>query len=163
VRWAAQHGLGLLLGNITSGEGDDRFEQAQRVHLDEYYAAFTGPGTPAIGVERVIVPTDSATPAQRAHYEAYAEGREARTHAPVNGHLFQRDLVGTSEEIVARLRDDPSIDGRTELRVAPPYAFETEKYRQILADIAERVLPALGWTPGPVDAERASAREAVSA
>ena len=56
-----------------------------------------------------------------------------------------------------------SIDGRTELRVALPYAFETEEYRQILADIAERVLPALGWTPGPVDAASVEAeRESVT-
>lgn len=150
VRWAAQHGLKLLLGNITSADGDQPFERAQRVHLDEYYAAFSGEGQPAVGVERVIVPTDSATGSQRAHYEAYARSREARTHAPVNGHVFQRDLVGSSDDIVQRLRDDPSIDGRTELRIALPYAFETAEYRQILADIAERVLPELGWTPGPV-------------
>ncbi len=162
VRWAAEHGLKLLLGNITAADGDRSFERAQRVHLDEYYAAFVGEGEPAVGVERVIVPIDSATAAQRAHYAAYAESREARTHAPVNGHLFQRDLVGTSDEIIQRLRDDPSIDGRTELRIALPYAFESADYRQILADIVERVLPELGWTPGPVATPRTSEREAVS-
>lgn len=157
VRWAGEHGLKLLLGNITAADGDAGFERAQRVHVDAYDAAFAGPGAPAVGVERVIVPIDGATPAQRAHYEAYAAGRDARTHAPVNGHVFQRDLVGTSDEIIARLRDDPSIDGRTELRIALPYAFDQDEYRQILRDIAERVLPELGWTPGPVAAAPAPA------
>lgn len=163
VRWAAEHGLKLLLGNLTAEEGDLSFEQAQRIHLDAYYAAYTGSGTPAVGVERVIVPTDSATPAQRAHYAAFAESREARTHAPVNGHVFQRDLVGTSDEIIERLRADPSIDGSTEVRIALPYAFEATEYRQILGDIAERVLPALGWAPGPARASQSVERDAVPA
>lgn len=162
VRWAGRHGLKLLLGNLTASDGEDRFEQAQRIHVDEYYAAFAGPGTPAVGVERVIVPLDGATAEQRAHYAAYAASREERTLAPTRGHVFQRDLVGTADEIADRLRADPSIDGRTELRIALPYAFAAEEYRQILADIAERVLPQLGWTPGPVAAaEPARAAAAV--
>ncbi len=150
VRWAGEHGLKLLLGNLTASDGEDRFEYAQRIHLDEYYAAFNGPGTAAVGVERVIVPTDSATSAQRTHYAAYAASREERTLAPTRGLVFQRDLVGTADEIAQRLHADPSIDGRTELRIALPYAFTQDEYRQILADITERVLPQLGWAPGPV-------------
>lgn len=161
VRWAAEHGLKLLLGNLTTHDGENRFEYAQRIHLDEYYAAFTGPGSPAVGVERVIVPTDSATSEQRAHYAAYAASREERTLAPTRGIVFQRDLVGTADEISERLRTDPSIDGLTELRIALPYAFAQDEYRQILADIAERVLPQLGWAPGPVAAD-ATERRAVA-
>lgn len=158
VRWAGQQGLKLLLGNVAAAEGDEPFEIAQRAHIDAYEAAFAGAGTPAVGVERVIVPTDGATPAQREHYLAYAASREERTHAPVNGHAFQRDLVGTSDEIVERLRADPSFDGRTEVRIALPYAFDHDEYRQILTDIVERVLPQVGWVPGPVAAPVASPR-----
>lgn len=149
IRWAGEHGLKLLLGNIADGDGHDSFEQAQRAHIDAYDAAFTGSGA-AVGVERVIVPLDTATHEQRAHYTAYAEVRDARVGKPLNdrGTIAQRDLVGTSDEIIERLADDPSFDGRTELRVALPYAFEVAEYRQILRDIAERVLPAVGWTPG---------------
>ncbi|MCT9820782.1 LLM class flavin-dependent oxidoreductase [Microbacterium sp. W1N] len=146
VRWAAERGLKLLLGNLASSAGGDVFEPAQRAHIDEYYDAFAGTA-PAVGVERVIVPTDSATAAQRAHYADYAAAREARTHVPTGGLVFQRDLVGTSDEIVRRLRDDPAIDGRTELRIALPYAFAQAEYRQILSDIRHAVLPQLGWRP----------------
>ena len=149
VLWAARRGLKLLLGNLSDAEGHDRFEPAQRVHLDAYYSEFAGPGTPVIGVERVIVPTTTATAAQRAHYRDYAEARNARTAEPaiLGGRrvVFQRDLIGSAEEIIDRLLGDPSIDGRTELRVALPYGFAEEEYRQILSDIRHAVLPALGW------------------
>ena len=149
--WAARRGLKLLLGNLSDAEGHDRFEPAQRVHLDAYYSGFAGPGTPVVGVERVIVPTTTATSAQRAHYRDYAEGRNARTAEPaiLGGRrvVFQRDLIGSAEEIVDRLLDDPSIDGRTEVRVALPYGFAEDEYRQILFDIRHAVLPALGWQP----------------
>lgn len=147
VRWAGQHGLKLLLGNLAAADGDASFETVQRARIDEYDAAFVGPGEPAVGVERVIVPTDSATAAQRAHYAEFAAGREARTLAPTRGVVFQRDLVGSTDEIVERLRADPAIDGRTAVRVAVPYAFHRDEYRQILSDIAEGVLPRLGWRP----------------
>ncbi|WP_054679159.1 LLM class flavin-dependent oxidoreductase [Microbacterium sp. No. 7] len=151
VSWAARHGLKLLLGNLTDAGAHDAFEPAQRDHIDQYYAEFAGDGEPVVGVERVIVPTDSATAEQRAHYAEYAASRHERTVAPaVFGSrrvAFQRDLIGSSEEIIERLRDDPSIDGRTELRVALPYGFADEEYRQILADIRHAVLPALGWRP----------------
>lgn len=156
IRWAAAKGLKLLLGNIAGAEGHDTFESAQRAHIDDYRSRFTGSGRPAVGVERVIVPLDSATAAQREHYTAYAAARNERTKAPVDGHLFQRDLVGTSEEIIDRLREDPAIDGHTVLRVALPYAFADEDYRQILSDIRHGVLPRLGWAPR--SAEAASTR-----
>lgn len=147
VRWAAENGLKLLLGNLAAADGDLPFETVQRARIDEYHAAFAGTGEPAVGVERVIVPTDSATAAQRAHYAEFAASREARTLAPTRGLVFQKDLVGSTDEIVDRLRADPAIDGRTEVRVAVPYAFHRDEYRQILSDIAEGVLPRLGWRP----------------
>ena len=162
VKWAAQHGLKLLLGNLSDAGGHDVFEPAQRDHLDLYHSEFRksrGSGDAIVGVERVIVPTTTATAEQRAHYLAYAEARRARTAEPaeLGGRrvVFQRDLVGTAEQIIERLADDPSFDGRTELRVALPYGFTEDEYRQILFDIRHAVLPALGWeagSDGPVEA-----------
>ncbi|WP_206535599.1 LLM class flavin-dependent oxidoreductase [Microbacterium sp. 4R-513] len=156
IRWAAAKGLRLLLGNLSDAGGHDRFEPAQRDHLDLYHSEFEGPGEAVVGVERVIVPTTTATAEQRAHYLAYAEARDARTAQPAElaGRrvVFQRDLVGTAEQIAERLLDDPSFDGRTELRVALPYGFREDEYRQILFDIRHAVLPELGWEPAATDA-----------
>ncbi len=150
IRWAAERGLRLLLGNITSGDGATTFEQAQRAQIDDYHARFTGREA-SVGVERVIVPFDGTTRAQRDHYAAYAATRTGRTKqaATIGGRsvVFQEDLIGPAEEIVRRLRADPGFDGRTELRVALPYGFAEDEYRQILAAIAGSVLPELGWSP----------------
>ncbi|GAA5201627.1 LLM class flavin-dependent oxidoreductase [Microbacterium jejuense] len=150
VRWAAERGLKLLLGNVGDGEAAATFEAAQRVHIDAYLAEFRGDEA-RVGVERVIVPTDSATATQRAHYAAYVAARDERTAQPVTlgGRtvVFQRDLHGTAEQIAARLAEDPTFDGRTELRVALPYGFGEDEYRQILTDIRAAVLPLVGWQP----------------
>jgi alkanesulfonate monooxygenase SsuD/methylene tetrahydromethanopterin reductase-like flavin-dependent oxidoreductase (luciferase family) len=165
IRWAANHGLGLLLGNITTGDavgsngsgsvgsgsfGSVSFEAAQRAQIDDYDAHFAGRAA-SVGVERVIVPFDGATRTQRDHYRAYAAGREERTRQPaVHGGrsiIFQRDLVGPSDEIIERLRADPVFDGRTRLRVSLPYGFADDEYVQILTAIRAHVLPGLGWTP----------------
>lgn len=167
VRWAAAHGLKLLLGNLSDAGGHDTFEPAQRDHLDLYHSEFQGSGDAVVGVERVIVPTTTATAEQRAHYLAYAEARSARTAEPaeLGGRrvVFQRDLVGTAEQIVERLADDPSFDGATELRVALPYGFTEDEYRQILFDIRHAVLPALGWEPGAEQGTDARADASITA
>ncbi|KHK99887.1 hypothetical protein LK09_00690 [Microbacterium mangrovi] len=148
VRWAANHGLGLLLGNITTGDGSLSFEAAQRAQIDDYDAHFTGRSA-SVGVERVIVPLDGATRSQRDHYRAYAAAREERTRQPARhgdrSIIFQRDLVGSSDEIIERLRADPTFDGRTRLRVSLPYGFTDDEYAQILTAIRSHVLPELGW------------------
>ncbi|MBN9178421.1 MAG: LLM class flavin-dependent oxidoreductase [Microbacterium sp.] len=149
VRWAAARGLKLLLGNVGDGDAADTFEEAQAIHIAEYHRLFTsddgGGDVPEVAVERVILPIDTATAAQRAHYAAYASERDVRTAQPVTVGsrriVFQRDLYGTAAEIADRLASDPSFDGRTELRVALPYGFALEEYRQILFDVRHAVLP----------------------
>ena len=158
VRWAAEHGLKLLLGNVGDGDAADTFEAAQRAHVDAYLSQFRGTD-PRIGVERVILPTDTATATQRAHYAAYVAARDERTAQPVSlGErtvVFQRDLHGTSEQIAERLASDPTFDGRTELRVAFPYGFDEDEYGQILTDIRAAVLPLVGWQPAAAVAHAA--------
>lgn len=83
VRWAAARGLKLLLGNVGDGDAANTFEAAQRAHVDAYLSEFRGTD-PRIGVERVILPTDSATAAQREHYAAYVGARDERTAQPVS-------------------------------------------------------------------------------
>jgi alkanesulfonate monooxygenase SsuD/methylene tetrahydromethanopterin reductase-like flavin-dependent oxidoreductase (luciferase family) len=150
IRWAARRGLGLLLGNVTAGDGSQSFEAAQRAQVDDYDAHFTGTSR-NVATERVIVPFDGATRNQREHYRAYAETRRERTTqaSTVGGRsvIFQRDLIGPADEIIQRLRDDPSFDGRTGLRVALPYGFAEEEYVHILTAIRTQVLPELGWGP----------------
>lgn len=151
VRWAGEQGLHLLLGNIGDGTIAETFEEAQRLHVDLYRAAHPDPASARVATERVIIPTDSATAAQREHYADYVAARTPRTRQRqqlgARTVLIQADLHGTAEEIAERIAADPTFDGGTELRLSLPYGFEDAEYRQILTDARERLLPLLGWEP----------------
>lgn len=147
--WAAQHGLAISLGNLTNAVGDKGFEESQKARIDLYRSEYQGEGSPRVAVERVLLPLDSASSHQREHYKEFAAERLPRTTKPQGERrtAIQSDLLGSSEEIIDRLAGDPSFDGETELRISLPYAFERAEYEQIIGDIAEHILPALGWSP----------------
>jgi hypothetical protein len=97
----------------------------------------------------VVIPTDSASPAQRSKYQAYVAARTPRTAAPIGPErlLFARDIIGTSAEIAAALYAHAAFREVTEVAFALPFSFEHEDYVQILTDMATRLGPALGWAP----------------
>lgn len=154
AEWAARQGYHLLIGNVTKGEHSDDFHAAQGEQLALYHrvSAEQHPGRrPRVALGRVIVPIDSADAATRRHYEAFAASRVARTLAPQGERrtLFPRDLVGSAEQIVAALQDDPLLPLVDELRLELPYDFALHEYRQILHDARTLVAPRLGWQPTP--------------
>ena len=108
-----------------------------------------GASAPRVSQGLVVIPTDSASPAQRAKYEAYVAARTPRTAAPVGPErlLFARDIIGTSAEIAAALYAHVAFREVTEVAFALPFTFEHEDYVQILTDMATRLGPALGWAP----------------
>jgi hypothetical protein len=61
--------------------------------------------------------------------------------------LFARDLLGTADEIAERLYAHAGFREVREVVFALPFTFEHEDYVQILTDIAEKLGPALDWTP----------------
>ncbi|GAA4977359.1 LLM class flavin-dependent oxidoreductase [Actinoplanes utahensis] len=146
VRWAGANGLGLLTGNIVSGERSDDFVTAQSQLIAEF-SAFEQAGPIAVG--RVIVPLDGADRRTRKRYQEYARSRHDRTRKPHGERrtLFAPDMVGTATEIVERLHADPVVATATALRLELPYEFDREDYEQILADTATLIAPHLGW-PG---------------
>ncbi|MGY5057479.1 LLM class flavin-dependent oxidoreductase [Streptomyces sp. 900105755] len=150
VRWAAGQGLGLLSGNIVTGEGTDDFTTAQLNLLSEYRRTLPPDRTPRVAVGRVIVPLDGADAATRARYRAYAASRHERTLAPQGPKrvLFAPDVVGTAEQILEELTADPVLAEVSELRLELPYEFHREEYEQILHDVRHLVAPELGRLPG---------------
>lgn len=51
--------------------------------------------------------------------------------------------MGTSDEILERLRQDPKR--AQALRVELPCSFSGEAYEQVWTDLSARIAPALGW------------------
>lgn len=147
AEWAGRNGFNLLLGNVLSGETTDDFLRAQSALIERYRASETGSRVGRVALGRVIVPLDSADAATRRRYREFAAGRVERTLAPQGERrtLFATDLVGTSDEILERLRKDPVLPQVGELRVELPYNFSSSEYEQILDDLAHRIAPALGW------------------
>jgi len=147
VEWAGRNGFNLLLGNVLSGETTDDFLRAQLGLIERYRASETDGRKGRVALGRVIVPLDSADAATRKRYREFAAGRVERTLAPQGERrtLFAGDLVGTSGEILDRLRSDPVLPHVSELRVELPYNFSSEEYEQILTDLSRRIAPELGW------------------
>ncbi|SEF16908.1 LLM class flavin-dependent oxidoreductase [Streptomyces sp. Ag109_O5-10] len=162
VRWAAGQGLGLLGGNIVTGEDTDDFTTAQLNLLSEYRRSLPDGRAPRVAVGRVIVPLDSADAATRARYRAYAASRHERTLAPQGPRrvLFAPDVVGTAEQILEELTADPVLAEVSELRLELPYEFHREEYEQILHDVRHLVAPELGWRPEAAQAGAGRAPEA---
>jgi alkanesulfonate monooxygenase SsuD/methylene tetrahydromethanopterin reductase-like flavin-dependent oxidoreductase (luciferase family) len=97
----------------------------------------------------VVIPTDSASAAQRAKYGAYVAARTPRTAGPAGPArmMFARDIIGTADQIAAALYALPAFREVTEVAFALPFTFEHEDYVQILTDMATKLGPALGWAP----------------
>lgn len=147
--WAGAHNLNLLIGNLTSGEGTDDYFTAQLRQLEAFRLALpsAAPRTPRVARGRVVVPFDSADAATRRRYSDFAASRHARTLSPQGDRrtLFSPDLVGSAEQILEQLHQDPLLHEVDELCIELPYEFTGEEYEQILTDFIERVAPEIGW------------------
>ncbi|MDC0771388.1 LLM class flavin-dependent oxidoreductase [Streptomyces sp. HD] len=153
ARWAGEQGMNLLTSSVVKAEGPEDAERApdfaeiQLAHIRAFRAHHPDGEHARVSQGLVVIPTDSATPEQRAKYEEYAAKRTPRTTAPQGPArlLFAPDLVGTAEEIAERLHAHAAFREVDEVAFALPFTFEYEDYVQILTDIAIRLGPALGW------------------
>ncbi|MEV7809536.1 LLM class flavin-dependent oxidoreductase [Streptomyces flaveolus] len=153
ARWAGEHGMNFLTSSVVKAEDPQAapdFAEIQRSHVRAFRAHHPDGEAARVSQGLVVIPTDSATPGQRAEYEAYAAGRLARTTSPQGPArlLFAPDLVGTSAELAGRLHAHAAFREVDEVAFALPFTFGHEDYVQILTDMATRLGPALGWRPG---------------
>ncbi|HUQ57685.1 LLM class flavin-dependent oxidoreductase [Lentzea sp.] len=143
--WAGQHGMNLLTSNVAQAEKSEDFAETQLSHIQAFREA--GGGRVSQGL--VVIPTDSASPEQRAKYQAYVDKRTPRTASPIGPRrmMFARDVIGTSAEIAEQLHAHLGFQEVDEVAFALPFSFEHEDYVQILTDIATKLGPELGWRP----------------
>ncbi|MER7769574.1 LLM class flavin-dependent oxidoreductase [Kitasatospora sp. NPDC096140] len=153
ARWAGEQGINLLTSSVVKAGTDDGppdFAAIQAEQIRAFRERHPDGERARVSQGLVVIPTDSATPEQRARYEAYALARTPRTLAPQGPArlLFAPDLVGTSEQLVERLHAHAGYREVDEVAFALPFTFEHRDYVQILTDLATRLGPALGWQPG---------------
>lgn len=152
ARWAGEHGMNFLTSSVVKAEGDEEspdFAGIQLAGVRAFRAHHPDGDRARVSQGLVVIPTDSASPEQRAKYEEYAAKRLPRTAAPQGPArlMFAPDLVGTSDEIAERLYAHVAFQEIDEVAFALPFTFDHEDYVQILTDIATRLGPALGWQP----------------
>ncbi|MEU4743451.1 LLM class flavin-dependent oxidoreductase [Actinosynnema sp. NPDC023658] len=149
ARWAGEHGMNLLVSSVVKAEGRTGFADIQLSHIRAFREAHPDGARARVSQGLVVIPTDSATPAQRARYRDYAAARLPRTATPQGpaGLLFSPDFVGTAAEISERLHEHAAFREVDEVAFALPFTFEHDDYAQILTDIATALGPALGWRP----------------
>ncbi|MEU7047910.1 LLM class flavin-dependent oxidoreductase [Streptomyces eurythermus] len=158
ARWAAEHGMNFLTSSVVEVEdaegpggtdGPPDFAAIQASLIREFRAHHPDGEAARVSHGLVVIPTDSASPAQRAKYAEYAARRLPRTASPQGParHLFAPDLVGTSAELAERLYAHAAFRETDEVAFALPFTFEYEDYVQILTDMATKLGPALGWRP----------------
>lgn len=152
ARWAGEHGMNFLVSSVTKAEGAEQppdFAEIQLSHVRAFRAAHPDGEAARVSQGLVVIPTDSASPAQRAKYEEYAAKRTPRTASPQGPArlMFAPDIVGTSDEIAERLHAHAAFREVDEVAFALPFTFEHEDYVQILTDMATKLGPALGWRP----------------
>ncbi|MFF2330433.1 MULTISPECIES: LLM class flavin-dependent oxidoreductase [unclassified Streptomyces] len=149
ARWAGEQGLNYLTSSVVKAEESEDFAEIQLSHIRAFRARHPDGEAARVSHGLVVIPTDSASAAQRAKYEAYARERLPRTTAPQGPArmMFAPDLVGSSAEIADRLRAHAAFREVDEVAFALPFSFEHDDYVQILTDIATGLAPALGWPP----------------
>ncbi|WIM98801.1 LLM class flavin-dependent oxidoreductase [Actinoplanes oblitus] len=147
--WAGEHGMNFLTSSVVKAEEAEDFDAIQLSHIRAFRAAHPDGDSARVSQGLVVIPTDSATAAQRAKYFAYAEQRLPRTRTPQGPArmMFAPDVVGTAAEIAEQLAERAAFREVDEVAFALPFTFEHEDYVQILTDMAQHVGPALGWKP----------------
>lgn len=150
--WAGANGFNLLSSSVIfpDKDQDPDFAKVQQAQIRAYREAAHASGNTARASQGlVVIPTDSASNAQREKYQRYVDERSPRTSSPQGpkGMLFARDLIGTSDEIAEQLYAHEGFQEVDEVAFALPFSFDHDDYVQILTDIAEKLGPALGWKP----------------
>jgi alkanesulfonate monooxygenase SsuD/methylene tetrahydromethanopterin reductase-like flavin-dependent oxidoreductase (luciferase family) len=147
AQWAGEHGMNFLTSSVVRAEESTDFARIQLSHIETFRAHHPDGAAARVSQGLVVIPTDSATPDQRARYEQYVSQRTPRTAAPQGPArmLFARDLVGTSAQIAEQLYAHAAFREVHEVAFALPFTFEHDDYVQILTDIATKLGPELGW------------------
>jgi alkanesulfonate monooxygenase SsuD/methylene tetrahydromethanopterin reductase-like flavin-dependent oxidoreductase (luciferase family) len=154
AHWAGRNGLNFLSSSVVrseAAEGEEvlSFAEIQRAHIEAFRGAHPDGERARVSQGLVVIPTDRASRAQRAKYQAYVDARTPRTLTPQGPArmMFARDVIGDAEQIAEILYADAGFVEVREVVFALPFSFEHEDYVQIITDIAERLGPALGWEP----------------
>ena len=79
ARWAGEQGMNFLTSSVVKAEESEDFAEIQLSHVRAFRAHHPDGPRARVSQGLVVIPTDTATPQQRAKYEAFAARRTPRT------------------------------------------------------------------------------------
>lgn len=82
ARWAGEHEMNFLTSSVVEAQESEDFAQVQLSHIRAFRAHHPDGDRARVSQGLVVIPTDGASPEQRAKYEEYARKRLPRTAAP---------------------------------------------------------------------------------
>jgi alkanesulfonate monooxygenase SsuD/methylene tetrahydromethanopterin reductase-like flavin-dependent oxidoreductase (luciferase family) len=91
AQWAGQQGMNFLTSSVVKAEEPGDFAEIQLSHIRRFRAHHPDGDRARVSQGLVVIPTDSASPAQRRTYEEFARKRLPRIAAPAV-HLRARGL-----------------------------------------------------------------------
>ena len=155
ARYAAEHGVGLLLNRATYGY-DEPTDQVQTPWAGAYLDDWRGPGRPRLGLSRTVYPAADRRTGQaelQAGVQRFVETMVRQGKFPAGLTLEQyidrlHIFHGHPEEVVAGLKADRVLPRVTDLicQFNPGIPSHAQALR-VLERIATEVAPALGWRP----------------
>jgi alkanesulfonate monooxygenase SsuD/methylene tetrahydromethanopterin reductase-like flavin-dependent oxidoreductase (luciferase family) len=149
ARWAGENGVNFLTSSVVRAEESEDFAEVQLSHIRAFRQAHPSGPKARVSQGLVVIPTDSASVAQREKYAAYVADRAPRAAKPAGPArmMFAHDIMGSSEQIAEQLYAHAAFREVTEVAFALPFVFDQADYVQILTDMATRLGPSLGWAP----------------
>jgi len=145
--WAAQQGMNLMSSTLLLEDTGTPFDQLQAGQIAAFREAWREAGwdwEPRISVSRSVIPVVSDE--DRMYFDRGADGDQV---GPLDGAVarFGRSYTGEPERIAAELAEDAAVAAADTILLTVPNQLGVDYNARMLATIAERIAPAIGWRP----------------
>jgi alkanesulfonate monooxygenase SsuD/methylene tetrahydromethanopterin reductase-like flavin-dependent oxidoreductase (luciferase family) len=146
--WAARQGMNLMSSTLLLEDTGTPFDQLQLSQIEAFREAWAEAGwdwEPRVSVSRSVIPVVSEE--DRLYFgRGRADGDQV---GPLDGALarFGRSYTGEPERIAEELSEDAAVAAADTVLLTVPNQLGVDYNARMLAVIAERIAPAIGWRP----------------
>ncbi len=145
--WAAGQGMNLMSSTLLLEDAGTPFDQLQASQIAAFRETWATAGwdwEPRVSVSRSVLPVLSDE--DRLYFGRRSDGDQV---GPLDGAIarFGRTYSGEPERIAEELSEDAAVAAADTILLTVPNQLGVEYNARMLAVIAERIAPAIGWRP----------------